>query len=248
MPNSKLCPRWEREADKQSPVSKDVAEHLRDLCLSIFGQLLHIPQLDSILQMATTRPRGVRGLIRSHTARIQTHRLTPHVLLATVANGLHLIQTHYVGDADAKYRGASMSGWVTIHSPRACGPMWDMAPSSSSPGHGNPGCVSFNPYRFPSQEGTFSMRQRGVCPGFGGSDLEKEYESGWGGLPASSAQAVGAGCQAARLPLRLKALFLLPLSQKLGETVCASSIQSGTFTPSYHLLREGPHPVSLASQ
>lgn len=41
------------------------------------------------------------------------------------------------------------------------------------------------------------MRQRGVCPGFGGSDLEKEYESGWGGLPASSAQAVGVECQAA---------------------------------------------------
>lgn len=56
-----------------------------------------------------------------------------------------------------------------------------------------------------------SMRQRGSCPGFGGSDLEKECESGWGGvcqLPLPRRWV-----QDARLPqllLRLKALFLLP--------------------------------------
>lgn len=70
----------------------------------------------------------------------------------------------------------------------------------------------------------------------------------------------GAGCQLPRprlwvqdarllqLLLRLKALLLLPLSQELGEGVCAGSTQSGTFTPSYHLSRERPHLVSLASQ
>lgn len=31
VPNTKLCPRWEREADNQAPVSKDAAECLRDL-------------------------------------------------------------------------------------------------------------------------------------------------------------------------------------------------------------------------
>lgn len=88
-------------------------------------------------------------------------------------------------------RGVPVSGWVTIPFPRACGPVWEVAQSR--------GWLpwSWELCRFPSQEGTFSMRQRGVCPGFGGSALEKEHESGWGGLPASSAQAVGAGCQAA---------------------------------------------------
>lgn len=68
----------------------------------------------------------------------------------------------------------------------------------------------------------------------------------------------GASCQLPRprlwvqdarllqLLLRLKALLLLPLSQELGEGVCAGSTQSGTFTPSYHLSRERPHLVSLA--
>lgn len=82
------------------------------------------------------------------------------------------------------------------------------------------------------------MRQRGACPGFGGSDLEKECESGWGGVPASSAQAVGAGCQAAAAVAATQSSVPVALSQRLSEGVCASSVQNGTVTPSNHLAGE----------
>lgn len=82
------------------------------------------------------------------------------------------------------------------------------------------------------------MRQRGACPGFGGSDLEKECESGRGGVPASSAQAVGAGCQAAAAVAATQNSVPVALSQKLGEGVCVSSVQNGTITPSNHLAGE----------
>lgn len=86
-----------------------------------------------------------------------------------------------------------------------------------------------------------SMRQTGACPGFGGSDLEKECESGWGGVPASSAQAMGAGCQAAAAVAATQSSVPVALSQKLGEGVSASSTQNGTVAPSRG------DPVSLVS-
>lgn len=79
------------------------------------------------------------------------------------------------------------------------------------------------------------MRQRGVCPGFGGSDLEKEYESGWGRLPVSSAWAVGTECQAVAAAASTQSSA--PAAPGLGEGVGASSIQNGAFTPSYPLSR-----------
>lgn len=95
--------------------------------------------------------------------------------------------------------------------------------------------VCLNPCRFSSQEGPVSTRQRGACPGFGGSDLEKEYESGWGGVPASSAQAVGAGCQAAAAAAGMRNSVSVVLQPEAGGRVCAYSAQNGTFTSSYHL-------------
>lgn len=76
VPNSKLCPRWEREFDNQAPVSKDAAECLRDFCFSIFGQLLYVPQSNSILWMPTMRPRVVpmSGWAALHFPRDCGHR------------------------------------------------------------------------------------------------------------------------------------------------------------------------------
>lgn len=136
-------------------------------------------------------------------------------------------------------RAAPMSGWVTVCFPGDCGPRQEVAQSSGLSGHGNSvdmrvgrqACLHHCWFSSPCV-------RRGACPGFGGSDLEKECESGWGGVPASSAQAVGTGCQAAAAVAATQSSVPVALSQKLGEGVCASSIQNGTVAPSNHLAGE----------
>lgn len=142
MPNNKLCPRWESEADKLSlPSFSRMQPSASER--SLFKHLwptAYVPHLNGIFQMPTTRLGGVRGLVCSHTAQNSNSLSNATCALGHCSKWTAL-------DPDLPHRQCRMKAPGELpclagslsNFPRACGPMLDVAQSSGIPGQGNPG-------------------------------------------------------------------------------------------------------------